>query len=165
MSDWWSGVTDWLGNHAGDILDTGIAIYGQSQKDKSQDQYLDYLRERENQNYQDSVNAINAYNAQLGGGGGGAGAFNATEANRLAALSAANAASQASYKKILQMYKPLRKTVKRLLPQMTKTYENSLGLQGKLSDFIQSPEQMALLNQSGPAWNVNVPLPDYVKIK
>jgi len=152
------------------IVGAGLGALNQSNADNTQSQYLAYLKQKELENYQNSLASINAYNSQLSSGGGrGNGAAiaaaNATERNRQAALKKANKVTQNTYKEVLKMYAPYRQTADALLPQMTKTYEDSLGLQKSLLNFVNSPDQIAKLTASGPAWNVNVPLPDTVRIK
>lgn len=161
------------------VVGAGLGALNQSNADNTQSQYLAYLKQKELENYQNSVNQITAYNSQLGASGGGGGrrsgggggngaavaAANATEKNRQAALKKANKLTQNTYKELLKMYAPYRQTADQLLPQMTQTYENSLGLQNSLASFVSSPAQVAKLNAAGPAWNVNVPLPDSVRLK
>ncbi|MBL0320548.1 MAG: hypothetical protein IPP74_14830 [Alphaproteobacteria bacterium] len=163
---WISDVGGWIGNNSDwikPIVGAGLGAYKQSQTDNAQSQYLDYLRQREQQNYDNSVAQINAYNtqgAQAGSGGGGG-----NDAARMAAAAKGQHAMDKTYKQLLAMYAPYRQTADRLLPQMTQTYENSLGLQNGLMQFLNSPSQVAKLNGSIPAYNVNVPLPDSVRMK
>lgn len=174
LSDLWdTGKTfvkdnsDWLKP----VVSTVTGALKQNQIDNTQSQYMDYLRQREQQNYQDSVAAINAYNAQLGqgngnrGDGGAAAAARANQAAQMKAAKKANKVSQKTYKEILKIYEPYRQTADRLLPQMTQTYEGSLGLQNAMAQYIQRPEQVAKLDAAGPAWMINVPLPDAVRLK
>lgn len=173
VGTYYSNNKDWINP----LVKVGVGALQQSNKDNSQSQYLDYLKEREKQNYQQSVDQINAYNAQLaaagagGGGGGGDGgaaaaaAARATEANRRKAAKKANKSSQKTYKEMLAIYAPYRQTADVLLPQMTQTYQNSLGMQKSLADYLKSPAQMAKLDASIPAYNINIPLPDEVRLK
>jgi hypothetical protein len=174
LSDAWDGVSGFISDNKSiikPIVGVGLGALNQSNADKSQSQYLDYLREKENQNYQASVDAITAYNAQGGGGGGGHGgggaaaAAAANERARLAAAKKANKKEKKTYKKLLEMYAPYRAVADKLLPEMTQTYQNSLGLQSALGNFINQPEQMAKLNGSIPAFAVDVPLPDTIRMK
>lgn len=159
------------------VVGAGLGALKQSQSDDTQSQYLNYLKQKELENYNNSVAGIQAYNAQLGASGGGGGrsggggngasvaAANATEKNRQKALKKANKEQQTMYKELLKMYQPYRDTADKLLPEMTQTYQNSLGLQNALATYVNSPAQVAKLDAAGPAWNVNVPLPDSVRIK
>lgn len=159
---WITRNSDWLKP----VIGAGIGAYQQSQSDDTQSQYLDYLRQREDANYQNMLAQMQA--GQGGGGDGGAAraaAQRQTEANRMAASKKANKVSRKTYKKLLEMYQPFRDTATQLLPQMTKTYENSLGMQGDMMQYLQNPAQMAKLDAAGPAYNVNVPLPDSVRLK
>jgi len=184
--DWFDSVTEGIGSlwdtgralitdDKGDlsswvkpVVNAGIGALNQSNADTTRSQYLEYLRQKEQQNFASSTDAINAYNAQLmagGGGGGGNSGAAATEANRQKAAKKANKVTQKNYKELLKMYAPYRQTADKLLPEMTQTYQNSLGLQQALGNFVNAPEQMAKLNGSIPAYNVNIPLPDSVRIK
>lgn len=176
LSDAWDSVSGFVSDNkdvVGGLLDTGISAFGQYNKDQSQSDYLNYLRERENQNYQNSLDSINYYNAQGAAAAGDknamaaamAAAMKAQEAARMAAAKKANRRLQKTYKEILKMYKPFRDTAMELLPLKTNAYKDSLGLQGNLLSFVNSPEQTAKLNASVPSWQVNVPLPDYVRLK
>lgn len=166
-----SGFIDKNSSWLKPVVTAGVSVLKQSQADDTQSQYLDYLRQREQANYESYINNANAYNSQLGRSGGGgnngaaAAAARANEAARQAAAKKANRKTQKTYKQILAMYEPYRKTADQLLPQMTQTYQNSLGLQNALAQYVSSPDQTAKLNGSIPAYNVNVPLPDSVRLK
>jgi hypothetical protein len=153
------------------LANIGIGAIKQHNADNAQGAYLDYLRSREQQNYQDSVDQINAYNAAHAGGRPGSsnaasvGAARATEANRQHAAKKALNQTTKTYKDLLAMYAPYKQTADQLLPQMQHAYESSLGLQHSLADFVNRPDQQAKLNGSIPAYAVNVPLPDSVRIK
>lgn len=173
-------VSSFIGNNQGwlkPVLSTVTGAIRQTNTDNSQQDYLNYLRQREDQNYQNSLAQINAYNAALsaGGGGGSSGggggngaavaAAKATEANRMKAAKKANQYTKTMYSKLLDMYAPYKQTADALLPQMTKTYQDSLGLQSALNQYVQRPDQVAKLNASVPAYAINIPLPDSVRIK
>lgn len=172
MGGMFGGLGDFFSKNSGwlePIANLGTGILGQVQKDNSQQQYLDYLKGQEDQNYQNSVNDINAYNAQLEANNASsaarASAARATEQNRMKASKKANKVSQQSYKDILAMYKPFADAATTLLPQKMATYGDSLGLQKSLLNYIQQPNQIAKLDAAGPAWNINVPLPENIRLK
>lgn len=178
LSDIWDGAKTFYQDNKDVIkplVGAGLGALKQTQADDTQSQYLAYLKQKELENYNNSVAGIQAYNAQLGASGGGrsggggngaaVAAANATEKNRQKAAKKANKYQQTMYKEILKMYQPYRETADKLLPQMTQTYENSLGLQNALNTYVNSPAQVAKLDAAGPAWNVNIPLPDSVRIK
>lgn len=170
---WFDTVTGWIGDNKDwlkPVASIGTGILKQVNTNNTQDQYLDYLKQREDKNYQDSLAAINAYNTQLAasgnrGDGGRAAAARQNQASQMKAEKKGNKVSQDTYKKILEMYAPYKQTADTLLPQMTKTYQDSLGLQNSMLGFVKDPMQQAKLNGSIPAYNVNVPLPDSVRIK
>lgn len=165
-----SDIGDWIGDNKDWLKPVASLVTGglnQSNKDNGQSQYLEYLKQKELQNYYNSVDAINAYNTQLAaaGGGGGGGGGGSNDAARMAAAKKANKVTQRTYKKLLGMYEPFKETTNRLLPQMTGAYENSLNLQKSLLDYVNQPQQMAKLDAPVPAWKINVPVPDSVRIK
>lgn len=181
VSEFWGNNKDWIQP----LVKVGVGALKQSNTDNSQAEYLDYLKAQETANYQKKVDEINAYNAQLlataaagggggSGGGGGAGAANAaaaaaaarqTEKNRQKAAKKANNFLQQNYKELLAMYSPYKDTAAQLLPQMTQTYERSMGLQNSLASYLSNPAQMQKLDASIPAYQVKVPVPDSVRIK
>jgi len=141
------------------------------QQESNQNAQLDFARQQEELNYQNYLRQVGAQGSgggrSSGGGGNGAAvaAANATEKNRQKALKKANKVEQNTYKELLKMYAPYRQTADQLLPQMSQTYQNSLGLQNSLASYVNSPAQVAKLDAAGPAWNINVPLPDEVRLK
>lgn len=170
---WWDGASTWLGDNWGEIAKAGVGAYGIYQKTKGENAYNDYLRENERLN----AERTNAYNDQLAkdaasqnaasytNSAAQIAAMQGTEANRMAAALQASKYSQNMYRKLLKMYEPYRQTAEMLLPQKTQTYQNSLALQNAMGNYVSSPDQMAKLNASVPAYNVNIPLPDSVRIK
>jgi hypothetical protein len=167
VGSWITKNKDWLKP----VAEVGFNAIGQSRNDSQNNAYLDYLRQQEDKNYQSSVDAINAYNAQ---GAAAAGARSRAAAANAAASRANQAAQQKAakkamkyeknmYKKILEMYKPFADTATALLPEKTKTYRDSLGLQNQMLQFVNRPDQQALLTGSVPAWQTNIPLPDHLK--
>lgn len=172
----WDDITGFIGDNKGwlqPLATAGLGALKQSNSDNTQSEYLQYLKDRENQNYQNSINQINAYNTAMGANvassnAARASARTAASANQAAQLAAAKKAKnqmQKTYKNLLAMYAPYRQTADRLLPQMTQTYEGSLGIQNSLAKLLASPEQQAKFSASVPAWQINVPLPDSLKAK
>lgn len=177
---WFEDIGSWIGDNQDwlkPVVSVGVGALKQTNTDKAQSDYMNYLKQREQQNYQNSVDQINAYNSQLAaGGGGGSGrggggnaaataAARKNEKRSRKASKKANDALQDTYKQILGMYAPYKETADKLLPQMTQTYQNSLGMQNALARYVNSPAQVAKLDAAGPAWNINVPLPDSVRLK
>lgn len=181
MSDWlsdtWNSVKGLFTDDKGDLsswvkpaVGAGIGLFNQSSQDNARNQYLDFLKRKELENWQAGKSA---YEAQLaaagmsGGGGssrGGSGASAAaarqTEANRQAAAKKAAKQEQKTYAEALKLYAPFVETTQTLLPQMSKTYQDSLALQGLMNRYVQSPAQQAKLDASIPAYNVMVPIKD-----
>ena len=173
---WFDGVTGFLEKNADwlkPVVGLGLGALKQGNVDNTQKEYINYLKQREDANYQNSINDINAYNAQMQANfaassanrRAAAGAAAANEAARQGAAKKANKVQQKMYKNLLAMYAPYRQTADQLLPQMTKTYEGSLGLQNSLASLLATPTEKAKFTASVPAWQVNVPLPESVKGK
>lgn len=165
-------ITGFIGknsNWLAPVVATGLGAFKQNSADTAANDYLSYLHQQEDQNYQNSVNNINQYNDQLSANNAAAGARAAAarqnQANAMRAAKKGNKVSQQTYKQVLAMYAPYKAVADQLLPQMTQTYQNSLGLQNALGQFVNSPAQVAKLNGSIPSYQVNVPLPDSIKIK
>lgn len=172
-SSWWDSGIDWLGDNWQEVAGAAAGAYGIYNKTKAQNAYNDYLKQAE-QDKADQTNAFNdwqyanAQNEHAASAGNSAAqmaAMQQNEANRLKAALRASKYSKTMYKKLLKMYEPYRKTAAMLLPQMTQTYQNSLGLQNAMGQYVQSPQQMAKLDAPVAAYNVNIPLPDSVRLK
>lgn len=159
VGDWITGNSSWLKP----VIGAGIGAVQQGQKDNLQSDYLNYLKQSEDQNFANSQAQIDFYNQQLAAKGAAAAAKrNAaiqTEANRQAAARKANQSLQKTYKQVLQMYQPYVDTATKLLPEKTASYEQALNLQNALGKFVNSPSQVARLNGgSTPAYMIDVPL-------
>jgi hypothetical protein len=167
LSDAWDGISgfvkenkDWIQP----VAKVGMGALNQQNIDNTQDTYAQYLREKEMRNYENYVQQAQLYNAGLGqgGGGGGGGGNNAAQ---MGASKKANRKMQQTYRKILAMYKPYKDAADALLPGMMQSYQSGLGLMGDMTNIVKDPKQMAKLNGSIPAYQVNVPLPESVRIK
>ena len=157
---WLDDASGWLDTNSSwlkPVLQTGASLLANQQTTSANNQYIDSLKKQADQKWQ---NGLDAYNARLayagtsGGGSGGGGARN--NAAELAAGKKANKAQQNAYRKALEMYKPLTDTANSLLPQMYGAYNSGLGNLNMLSAYTNSPEQMAKLNASIPAYKVKI---------
>jgi hypothetical protein len=121
--------------------------------------YADYLAERQ---YYDQYTMAQYEQEQAARAAGAAAA-----AKNAAAKSAAEKKAFGSYKKdnrkIQKLWEPYAQTGQRLLPQMEQTYGNSLNNMNLLSAYMSSPQYQQSMNQSVPAYETNIPLPDYLK--
>ncbi len=172
--EWLTDIGDWIGDNKSwlkPVLSVGSSLVQQGQNDRQANAYLDYLKQQEDRNYQDSVSAINAYNQQMQAAAGtrsraaaaSAAARRTNDANQAKANKKAVKHMQNTYKKVLQMYKPFADTATALLPEKTKTYRDSLALQNSMLNFVNRPDQQAALTNVVPSWQTNVPLPDHLK--
>lgn len=160
------------------VVNLGTSLFNQSSENSATSQYLDYLRQKEQQNYNDSVATYNAqmdYQKQLAAAHGAnsaaaraasaarANAARQTEANRQRAAKKANKFEQNMYKELLGYYQPFKDTAIDLLPRMQATYIDALNSMGNLNKFVSSPNQVAKLNSSIPAYAVDIPLPEELR--
>lgn len=162
---WWSDITDFIGKNKDwlePVVSTGVGLATYGNNEQSRSQYAQYLAEREQANYERALADAQNYNAQSQAG---AAAAAATEGNRQAAAGRANDYTQAGYADLREMYQPFVRTAHNLLPKMSRAYQQGLNLQTGLSSFLNQPDQMAKLNGSVPAYNINVPLPDSVRLR
>ena len=162
---WWDPITSFIGENKGwlePVVSTGVELakYGNNQSSRSQ--YLDYLRKKEQENYARALADTQNLNSQAEGSRAAA---MATESNRVAAAAKANEFLQNSYKDLLKMYGPSIKTANNLMPKMSQAYQQGLGLQRALASYVSSPEQMAKLSGSVPAYAISIPLPDSVRLR
>ena len=161
----WVGKNkDWLRP----VAQAGIGLFNQDQKSDTESKYLDYLRQKEQENHQ---NALNSYNQQLlasqsrgggGGGDGGAGA-KATEKNRQIALKKASEQEQRNYKELIKMYQPFANTARELLPVKSQAYQGGVNQMNMLQAYLNSPQELQKMNAAVPSYQVPVPLPKEFK--
>jgi hypothetical protein len=171
LSEAWDGVSgfvkenkDWLKPAIG----AGVGVFNQSVQDDTRGQYIDYLKQKEQENW---AAGKAAYDAQLaaaqsggggssrsGGGGDGGAAARAPEANRQAAAKKADKQEQKTYAEALKLYAPFVQTTQELLPAMANTYKGSLSLMDLLNGQVRQPAAMAKLSTDLPAFKVKVPL-------
>lgn len=126
--------------------------------------FADALRAQEDRRYADAKQYYDAYTNWLGqsqAAAGSAAAANAaaaaaTDANRRAALKRAMKFQKKQYNQAQGMYQPYADVGRRLLPQAEQTYGNSLGGMNLLFGYLNSPGQLAKLNQAAPVTATNI---------
>lgn len=170
---WWDDVTGFLSNNKGiinSVATLGSGFYNNTQKDNSRQDYINYLKQQEQANYDNFVananaaNANSAANARASAANANArnAAAAATEKNAQAAAAKANKASQKGYAAALGLFAPYIEAGKKIVPAKTETYLDSLKRMSMLGQYLDSPEQKANANASIPSWEVPVQLPDYM---
>lgn len=139
--------------------------------EKTQDNYSDLLRAKEQASYDkysQEYDAIKAYNEQafqqsMADAASRRAAAAATEANRQKAMGKAKDASMQGYDNALAITKPYVDTAASLLPLMRDLYAKGLGNASTTMDSTFSAGNMANLAPAQSAWNTGVPVPDYLK--
>ncbi len=166
VGDWFSSNADWLKPVTSLVSGVGTA-YNES---KNQQDYLNLLRQQEQQNYDTSkanYDSYAAWAATQGGGGGdggaGAAAAAANDKNKQKAAKKANKVQQKGFGKIQELWDPYVATGKELLPIMSNAYKGGAGNLETMNAKFKTPEFQASTNQSIPSWMVDVPLPDHMK--
>jgi len=160
-----------------DVLDFGSQIFREWNKGRTADRYRDAISQAEDQNYQDYLNQYNywkdytnqAYgissaNAAAAQQAAAARAAAARQeyANQQGALRKAMRRSNKGYNTALGMTKPFQDVAMQLLPQMSNLYQSGLGNAQNAINSVFGASSMANLAPAQPAWNQNVPLPDYL---
>lgn len=161
------------------LVSTGMDLYGASQKDSAIQGYNDAMRQGIEQDYNSQKANYDAYNKYLNeqyypwqqasqaaaGAAAAARAKNARmeEDNRLAASKKAAKIEHRGYKNALALLQPYINAGQQVLPQMTNSYLSGLNGMNMLGAYLQSPQFVNRLNQSVPAAQTGVPLPDYIK--
>lgn len=153
------------------VLNVGGSIYSQYQKNKGAQGALDAQRQSEQQNYDDAlaeqqaynnyVDEVNMYDWQNAQSRAAAAAQQDALRRRYAKKAAKK--QREYYNEAKGIYLPYQQTGARLLPQMEGTYSGGLNNLNSLSKLTMSPESLAKLNSSKAAFEVGVPLPDYMR--
>lgn len=121
--------------------------------------YADYIAERKY--YDQYVTA--QYEQEQAAKAAGAAAASKNAAAKMAAQGNAFNAYTKDNKQIQNLWNPYAETGRRLLPQMEQTYGNSLQSMNLLNSYMNTPQYQQQTNQQTPAYEVNIPLPDYLK--
>lgn len=173
LFDIFDKVGDFLGKNKSwlkPVTRLGSNLLGANQESGNQQNYLDSLRAAEQRNY-DEAKAQYDYNNEIGmanaasrnaASASSAAASRATEANRMGAAKKSFKAEKKGLQEIKDLYKPFSDTDARILPGMEAAYNQGLGNLSGASKFFSSPEQFAKINGSMPAYNIKIPLPDYL---
>lgn len=162
-----SGNSSWLKP----VLSLGSNLYKKSESSSNMDDYIKLLRSQEDKNFADNQaynSAAQAYNeqAQAAANANAAASAAASAANQRNAQAAQNKAAKQmdrTYGENMDIFRPYKETADKLLPQMTAAYESGLGGLNMLNAYLNSPEQLAKMNQSKPQWATGAPVPKWAK--
>ena len=139
------------------VLDIGGGLFDAYNQEEARDNYDQILHDREQANYDQSkatYDAYLAYQANKAANSGGGGSSGGSSAPR-----GTGRGGRIGNKFLRQQVK----VGKKLLKPQAKTYRKALENMNMMSAYLNSPQSMALMNQSIPATDVNLgELPDYL---
>ena len=128
----------------------GGAAYGTYRQQKAREQQMKAYNDAKDQEYQDQLDAYNARGSGGGGGGGGR-------------KRKASALYNEYYKQSLDMLAPYVDSAKRLLPKKEAAYAKGTEGLSELAKIMFTPESFARTNQSVPAYQVPLKIPEFLK--
>ena len=171
-----SGVGDFVDNNSSwlkPVAQVGLDLYKQYQQGGARDDVADLYREREKRNWEQYLAEEQAYQAQQAQSWAqaqanrraAAAAAAATDANRREALGKANKVEQKNYKQMIKLIKPYQKATSALIDPSQKTFEQGFDTISMLNGILKGKDNMALLKDSGPAYGIDIPIPEYMKAK
>ena len=167
MFDFITKNADWLKP----VLSLGSNIYKKSEDSRNKSDYINILKAQEDKNFAENQAynlAAQAYNerAAANANANSAAAASASAANQRNAQAAGNKAAKQLdkvYAADMDTFRPYKETADKLLPQMTAAYEGGLGGLNMLNAYLNSPEQLAKMNQGKPQWATGAPTPKWAK--
>ena len=168
------GIFDEIGGFISDnaswlkpLTSIGTGLAGGYKDSSNQQAYIDSLYKAEQANYDeakrqyDYQNQVGAANAAQSAANARAraGAASATEANRQKASKKAFKQKNKGNKMIEGLYKPFADSDARILPLMEGLYSGGAKNAGMAGAYFSSPEQMAKIGGSTPAYDIKIPVP------
>jgi hypothetical protein len=171
----WDSITDSISKNSNWLqpaVSTAGNLFGQYEKNNANSNIVDYLRQREQLNYDTSKANNDAYMqwatenaaASSAKAAAAAAAKNATEQARQEALRKAMGTESKAYKKAMGYINPYIEAGKSLLPQRVENAQQGNQLAALLGQYLQTPQVQGQIQQA-PITNIsNVPmqLPDYL---
>ncbi len=144
------------------VAEVGSLLFAYNQGKKNIKQLNDVQNTIENE---DAARKNAAMASSASSSGAAAAIQRQTESNRLKALRKAVSDAQAGFDKSRSYLEPYYNSGVKFIPQKEKQYGESLKITDLLSAYMQSPEYLQKLNQSKASFNVDLPVPDYLKGK
>jgi hypothetical protein len=169
-----NSVGNWLGKNAGwlePVVNLGTGLFSAYNKNRTQGNYYDSLRTREDRNFADTKAHNDAYRqwleqkyaADSSAAASRAAAAAATDANRRAAAKKAQKFAKKQVKREKEYFEPYRQAGLELLPLMTKTYAQGMNNSNLLSAYLNSPGQLVKLNQAALPHENNIKLSSFLR--
>lgn len=170
---WFDGIGDFITNNSSwlkPVTNLVGNIGGSMQQSSNQSAYLDSLRAAEQRNYDDAKamyewqnqNAAANAASSAARSASAAAAANANEAQRVKAAKKGQKLEKKAFEEIKGIYKPYVETGARTLPIMEGLYGQGAGNASLLNAFMTDPKRM---NNSKPAYEIDVPVPSWLKKK
>lgn len=160
---WLSDIVEPVGKFISDnsnwlkpVASAGLGYYAIKQQGKFANKAIDLEKAAADQRYQNAL-------ARSGGGGGGGGGIN--KKKLIQAYKEAMKKEQEGYQAALARYKPFTDASLQILPQQVKTFEDANKNISMLNAYLMTPQRLAQMDQSVPAYTIDIPLPDYIKGK
>lgn len=172
--NWLDSISGFIDDNASwlkPIVNVGGSIYGQSQAQKGAQGMLDAQSQGEQQRYDDALAEQQAYNKYVDD----LNMHDWQEQQSRAAASAqqdslnrryakkANRKQRQYFEEAKGYYEPYRQTGLRLLPQMEGAYSQGLNNLGLLGKYTMNAKNMAALDGSKPAYEIQLPLPEHMR--
>lgn len=135
---WWSDVGGWYKDNKdwiNPVIQAGFSLYGAGQKQNNQSAFVDYLKAKEKENYENTLRQQQyqlALAAARGGGGGGGGGSGG-----------GGGISPAQLRQMQALYKPFADSAQVMLPQMQTQYLAGLEALGKMQSLYGTPQMTA----------------------
>lgn len=172
LSDVWDGITGAVSDIPKGIVGIGANLYNGYDQRQRQNDLVNAYREREAQNYANSKAEYDYYMneylpqyqaAQAASSAAAAAAANANDAARRKAAKKGMKIEKKFFDEAKGNIQPYIDTGHRLLPSVEKTYGNALSGMQLMQGYMNNPQYMQTMNQSRPAYQTNIPLPNWVK--
>lgn len=168
------GASDWFGRNKKwlePVVSTGFNLYTNSRQNNASKGYADLLARAQQEDYNNQKANYDAYTQWLQQSNANDAANRAASNARAAANEKARLAGVAkakdqlgkTYKKMSPYIDPYADMGLRVRPEIENTYMGALKALSNLTQQNMTPEAMKQWNQSKPAWEINAPLPDWMK--
>lgn len=171
----WDTINEITGSIPRGIAGIGSSLAGYYDQKNKRDSLVNAYRDREQRNYDDAkaeydywqntyLPEYKAYQAsQDAAAASAASAAAATEENRRRAAKKGMRTEKKYFDQALGNIQPYIDVGHQLLPQVARTYGNSLEGMNMMAGYMNTPQFVARMNQSVPAYKTNIPLPSYIK--
>ena len=174
LANYGSQSFDWLDRNQGwlkPVVATGMNTLSDRSQNRATNQYLNVLRDAQQQDFANQKANYDAYTQWLSQSQAAANANRsasnaraaANERARLAGVRQAIDQTKKTYANMDEYTAPFADMGLRVRPQIEAAYTNALKNLGGLTNQVMAPDVMAKSwNQSKPIWEMSAPLPQWV---